>query len=88
MIRDVHQREFATEPAQLDDLLDQVAEPANPLWPSPAWPPMRLDRPLAVGAVGGHGPIRYAIESYQPGRRVVLRFDPSMMLKVTHTLEC
>lgn len=34
---------------------------------------MRLDRPLQVGAVGGHGPIRYQVETYEPGRRVRFR---------------
>ena len=35
---------------------------------------MRLDRPLQVGASGGHGPIRYTVESYEPGRAVNFRF--------------
>jgi hypothetical protein len=34
---------------------------------------MRLDRPLQVGAIGGHGPIRYQVEMYEPGRRVRFR---------------
>ncbi|WP_280232510.1 SRPBCC family protein [Nocardia cyriacigeorgica] len=35
---------------------------------------MRFDRPLAIGAVGGHGPVRYHVESWQPGRWVRFRF--------------
>lgn len=35
---------------------------------------MRFDRPLGVGAVGGHGPIRYVVEEYLPGRRLKFRF--------------
>lgn len=34
---------------------------------------MSLDRPLQVGAVGGHGPIRYEVEEYEPGRIVRFR---------------
>lgn len=34
---------------------------------------MRLDRPLQVGAAGGHGPIRYEVEAYEPGRIVRFR---------------
>ena len=37
---------------------------------------MRFDRPLAMGAVGGHGPVRYRVEAYTPGQRIVFRFDP------------
>ena len=36
---------------------------------------MRFDRPLGVGADGGHGPIRYSVEEYIPGRRVKFRFS-------------
>ncbi len=36
---------------------------------------MRLDGPLAVGASGGHGPVRYTVEEYVPGRLVRFRFQ-------------
>jgi hypothetical protein len=35
---------------------------------------MRFDRPLAVGAIGGHGPIRYVVEAYDPGAMIRFRF--------------
>lgn len=35
---------------------------------------MRFDRPLGVGAVGGHGPVRYVVDDYDPGRLVRFRF--------------
>jgi len=70
VVHNVHQREFRASSAQLGDLLDRVAEPGGPLWPRP-WPPMVLDRPLGVGAEGGHGPIRYRVAEYSPGARVV-----------------
>ncbi|MBB5911700.1 hypothetical protein BJY24_000567 [Nocardia transvalensis] len=35
---------------------------------------MRFDRPLGVGAVGGHGPVRYTVEEYLPGHWIRLRF--------------
>ena len=85
-ICNVHQRQFTAEPARLGDLLDHVAESNNALWPSPAWPPLQLDGPLATGTTGGHGMIRYKVEDFEPGRRVVFRFDPSMSLVGTHTL--
>lgn len=37
---------------------------------------MRLDAPLGVGATGGHGPIRYRVVAYIPGKRVVFEFLP------------
>ena len=85
MIRNVHQREFRATEEQLGALLDQVAEPGGP-WPS-RWPPLVLDRPLGVGADGGHGPIRYQVVDYQPGRRAVFRFQEPTDLDGTHTFE-
>ncbi len=35
---------------------------------------MRFDRPLQVGACGGHGPIRYTVEVYEPGWYIAFCF--------------
>ena len=35
---------------------------------------IRFDRPLQVGAKGGHGPFRYKVGAYAPGRRVQFVF--------------
>ncbi len=35
---------------------------------------MRFDRPLGAGAAGGHGPVRYTVEEYIPGRKLKFRF--------------
>ncbi len=51
------------------------------------WPPMRFDRPLQVGARGGHGPIRYRVTEYEPGRRVVFRFESPTPLDGWHGFE-
>lgn len=48
---------------------------ADQLWPGDRWPRLRLDGPLGVGARGGHGPIRYRVESYEPSQRVRFRFE-------------
>lgn len=55
-------------------------------WPAPEWPAMVLDRPVSVGAHGGHGPIRYHVTGYDPGRRVEFAFDPGTGLVGTHVL--
>ncbi len=47
---------------------------------------MVLDRPLAVGADGGHGPIRYRVVEYEPGRRVRFVFHPATGISGIHEL--
>ncbi len=70
----VHQRVLPVEPARAGALVDGVSSAQDQLWPGPRWPRMVLDRPLGVGATGGHGPIGYFVEAYEPGRMVRFRF--------------
>lgn len=48
---------------------------------------MRFDRPLQVGAVGGHGPIRYDVEEYSTGRLVQFRFTGPQGFHGSHRFE-
>jgi hypothetical protein len=88
-ILNVHERILPATVDQVGALLDGLAGPQDRLWPVDRWPglPMRFDRPLGVGASGGHGPVRYRVEEYVPGRRVVFRFSERMGLDGTHRLE-
>jgi hypothetical protein len=77
-ILNVHERTFPAGAEAVGALLDGLASRNDRLWPgTPAgrWPPMRLDRTLGVGARGGHGPIRYRVIEYLPGRRVAFEFE-------------
>lgn len=86
MRSNVHERVYPVPPAELGRLLDTVAGPDDRVWPE-GWPPIRFDRGLQVGAVGGHGPIRYSVITYRPGRLIEFRFDPSIGISGTHGLE-
>ena len=73
-VLNVHQRSLRASPAQAAYLLDGLSSPTDPLWPSEAWPRIRFDRPLQPGARGGHGPVRYAVVTYELGQRVSFQF--------------
>lgn len=87
MVVNIHAREFPVEAERLGELLDGLASDRDRLWPAHRWPPMRLDGPLQVGAKGGHGPIRYVVERYEPGRSVRFRFTGPRGLTGWHALE-
>jgi len=77
-------------PASLEstgELMDTLASREDLLWPHERWPRMRFNGPLAIGAVGGHGPIRYTIEAYEPGRRIVFRFSAPKGFDGTHSFQ-
>ncbi|MFJ3333237.1 DUF2867 domain-containing protein [Streptomyces sp. NPDC086766] len=72
-LRNVHERIVQAPAETVGALVDRLSAPDDPLFPTPVWPAMVLDRPLGVGADGGHGRIRYRVTAYEPGRSV--RFD-------------
>lgn len=49
---------------------------------------MAFDRPLGVGARGGHGPIRYFVEEHTPGRYIKFRFTGPRGFDGFHSYEC
>ena len=86
MIRNVHERVINAPIEPLGALLDGLGQKGDRLWPSRSWPPMVLDRPLALGADGGHGAIRYYVSEYEPGRRVRFAFHPRTGIIGAHEL--
>ncbi|WP_406731030.1 DUF2867 domain-containing protein [Streptomyces sp. NBC_01794] len=75
-VRNVHERVIQASPGVVGALLDRVSSQDDPLSPSPVWPPIRFDGPLAVGANGGHGFVRYSVSAYDRGRSVRFDFAP------------
>jgi hypothetical protein len=86
-VRNVHERNFTQPLATVGALIDSLASRDDRLWPCGKWPPMRFDRPLAVGAAGGHGPVRYSVEEYHPGQSIVFRFSAPRGFDGTHRFE-
>lgn len=86
-VRNVHQRTLDASPERVGELIDGLAQPRDRLWPGDRWPAMRFDRALGQGAAGGHGPVRYVIEAYEPGRRIEFRFTAPRGFGGTHALE-
>ena len=78
MISNVHQRTLPVPVDEAGFLIDGLAGPDDRLWPYDRWPAIRFDHPLQVGAKGGHGPFRYKVGAYTPGRRLQFVFgDPN-----------
>jgi uncharacterized protein YndB with AHSA1/START domain len=88
-IRNVHSRELPAPAERVWELVAGLASEHDVLWPTERWPtcPLEFDRPLGPGARGGHGLIRYDVERYEPGRRVVFRFARGSGLDGTHEFE-
>jgi hypothetical protein len=81
-----HARRLAAPADRVGALLGTLGGAHDRLWPTDRWPglPLRLDRPVGVGARGGHGAVRYAVVEYEPGRRLLFRFAPGTGLHGVH----
>lgn len=86
-IYNAHERVVEAPAEAFAPLLAALGGPHDVLWPSPQWAPMVLDRPLGVGADGGHGSIRYRVSAYAPGRRAEFTFTGRLGMVGTHTFE-
>jgi hypothetical protein len=73
-VRNVHRRQIGSAD-RLGQLLDGLGVDGDRLWPGDRWPPMRLRGGLVVGTSGGHGPVRYHVEEYEPSRGLRFRFE-------------
>jgi Protein of unknown function (DUF3995) len=88
-IESTHTRELPVPANALGEILDTLAGPEDRIWPIERWPndPIRFDRPLGVGASGGHGPMRYTVVAYEPGGVVAFEFEPDSGLRGGHRLD-
>lgn len=75
MIHNLHERRIDAPVDEVGMLIDSLASDEDQLWPWNEWPAMRLDGPLSVGAAGGHGPVRYVVTHYDPGRKIEFQFS-------------
>jgi uncharacterized protein DUF3995 len=88
-IESIHTRELPVPVQELGQILDTLAGPDDKIWPIERWPndPIGFDRPLGVGARGGHGGIPYTVVAYEPGRRIAFEFEPGSGLRGHHRFE-
>lgn len=56
------------------DILGTLSTANDRVWPTENWPSMKFKNGIEVGAKGGHGPIRYVVEKYEPKEIIQFRF--------------
>jgi hypothetical protein len=84
MVLNVHSRLLPVSLEAARSLLRDLASHEDQLWPGDRWWPQRFEGGLVVGARGGHGPVRYKVESVSPDE-VVYRFPRKSWFVGTHS---
>ena len=87
MVINRHERILKASPKAVGVLIDSLSSSHDQLWPhNRGWPAIQFDRPLQVGAIGGHGPIGYDVKTYTPSQEIVFRFTVPKGFNGTHGL--
>jgi len=86
-VLNIHERELKADYEQVAKLIDSLSSEDDRLWPNHSWPRMKFDRPLSVGAKGGHGPIGYYVEEYNPGHSIKFCFTSPKGFKGFHEFD-
>ena len=86
-VLNIHERVLNAPIALVGKLIDSLASSDDKLWPHDRWNAMKFDCPLSIGARGGHGPIRYFVEAYEPGRKIRFCFTGPKGFLGTHHFE-
>ena len=86
-ISNIHKRIINKPITEVGALLNSLSSKDDQLWPHEKWPRMKFDRDLSVGATGGHGPIRYVVTEFEPGKKIKFKFTGPSGFHGSHWLE-
>ena len=86
-VLNIHERVLNATATEAAALVDSLGSPGDLLWPGDRWPRIRLDGPLSPGTRGGHHPICYTVEAFEPGRSARFRFTAPRGFDGIHMFE-
>lgn len=69
------------------ELLKTLSNENDGIWPKEKWPTMKFKGGIKIGAKGGHGPIRYSVEKYEPKKIIQFRFSKPEGFNGIHKFE-
>ncbi|MDY8137441.1 hypothetical protein [Aquimarina sp. 2201CG5-10] len=86
-VLNIHKRIINQPKQQVANLLGTLASREDKIWPFENWPRMKFKEGIQPGAKGGHGPIRYSVETYDPNVLIQFRFYKPKGFNGIHKLE-
>ena len=86
-VLNIHNRIIDRPIQSIADALGTLSKENDRVWPFEKWPAMRFKEDIGIGAKGGHGPIKYTIEKYNPTKEIQFRFTKPKGFDGIHKLE-
>lgn len=60
---------------EIVSIFETLSTKNDKVWPLEKWPAMKFNEGIQTGAKGGHGPIKYSVEIYNPRKIIQFRFS-------------
>jgi len=86
-VLNIHKRIINQPKEKVSELLGTLSTKNDKIWPYEKWPAMKFQKGLVEGANGGHGPIRYSLEKYEPRKFIQFAFSKPMGFNGIHKFE-
>ena len=86
-VLNIHKRTIHQPKSKVSELLKTLSTENDLIWPKENWPEMKFKDGIQVGAKGGHGPIRYTVEKYDPNEIIQFRFSKPIGFNGIHKFE-
>lgn len=86
-IFNIHKRIINQPKSKIVEILKTLSTENDKIWPNENWPAMKFDNGIQIGAKGGHGPIRYHVEKYDPTDIIQFRFSKPIGFNGIHKFE-
>lgn len=86
-VLNIHKRTLSQSKNKVAELLKTLSTENDRIWPKEKWPEMKFKDGIKVGAKGGHGPIRYSVEEYNPSKVIQFRFLKPIGFNGIHKFE-
>lgn len=86
-VLNIHTRILNEPKSKVEALLATLSTENDRVWPNAKWPAMKFKSGMAIGAKGGHGPIRYTVEEYDPKNIVQFQFSRPVGFNGIHKFE-
>jgi len=86
-VQNIHIRKIKVPIKKVIELFSTLSTNDDKIWPTEHWPPMRFKTGLKVGAIGGHGPIRYQVIDFKPESHIEFKFHKPKGYNGTHKFE-
>ncbi|PHR26240.1 MAG: hypothetical protein COA38_15405 [Fluviicola sp.] len=86
-VLNIHKRTLNQPKSKVTELLKTLSTENDRIWPNEKWPEMKFKNGIQVGAKGGHGPIRYSVEKYNPDEIIQFRFSKPNGFNGIHKFE-